>query len=161
MTLDPRRTAVLALHWQVNVIEPDGFFGGLLAAPVARSGVVSRAAAFHDAVRRVGVPVCFTRFTIPEGEGELVRNTAFMTAVADAQESFRPDAPGAALIEAMTVGAHDLVVDNQRLSGLAASPCRTGYGNWASTSCSSPASRRTSPWSRRHDTAPTWASPCT
>lgn len=122
MTLDPRRTAVLALHWQINVIEPDGFFGGLLAAPVARSGVVSRAAAFHDAVRRVGVPVCFTRFTIPEGEGELVRNTAFMTAVADAQESFRPDAPGAALIEAMTVGAHDLVVDNQRLSGLAASP---------------------------------------
>lgn len=122
MPLDPRRTAVLALHWQVNVIEPDGFFGGLLAGPVARSGVVARAAAFHDAVRRIGVPVFFTRFTIPEGEGELVRNTAFMTAVAGAAESFRPDAPGAALIEAMTVGAHDLVVDNQRLSGLAASP---------------------------------------
>ena len=122
MTLDPSRTAVLALHWQVNVIEPDGFFGGLLAAPVAASGVVGRAAAFHDAVRRVGVPVCFTRFTIPEGEGELVRNTGFMTAVADAQDSFRPDAPGAALSAQMTVGERDMVVDNQRLSGLAASP---------------------------------------
>ena len=31
MTLDPSRTAVLALHWQVNVIEPHGFFGGMLA----------------------------------------------------------------------------------------------------------------------------------
>lgn len=122
MTLDPTRTAVLALHWQVNVIEPDGFFGGMLAAPVAASGVVARASEFHDAVRRLGVGVFFTRFTIPEGEGQLVRNTGFMTAVGGAQESFRPDAPGAALIDAMTVGERDLVVDNQRLSGLAASP---------------------------------------
>lgn len=122
MTLDPSRTAVLALHWQVNVIEPEGFFGGLLAAPVARSGVVARAAAFHEAVRRTGVPVCFTRFTVPADEGELVRNTAFMTAVAGAAESFRPDAPGSALIAAMTVAEHDMVADNQRLSGLAASP---------------------------------------
>jgi len=122
MTLDPSRTAVLALHWQVNVIEPHGFFGGMLAAPIAASGVVARASAFHDAVRRLGVSVFFTRFTIPEGEGQLVRNTGFMHAVAGAQESFRPDAPGAALIDAMTVGERDLVVDNQRLSGLAASP---------------------------------------
>ena len=122
MTLDPTRTAVLALHWQVNVIEPHGFFGGMLAAPVAASGVVGRASAFHDAVRRLGVGVFFTRFTIPEGEGALVRNTGFMTAVAGAQESFRPDAPGAALVEAMTVGEGDMVVDNQRLSGLAATP---------------------------------------
>ena len=122
MTLDPSRTAVLALHWQVNVIEPHGFFGGMLAAPIAASGVVARASAFHDAVRRLGVAVFFTRFTIPEGEGQLVRNTVFMNAVAGAQESFRPDAPGAALIDAMTVGERDLVVDNQRLSGLAATP---------------------------------------
>ena len=122
MTLDPSRTAVLALHWQVNVIEPQGFFGGLLAAPVAASGVVERASAFHDAARRLGVGVFFTRFTIPEGEGQLVRNTGFMMAVGGAQDSFRPDAPGAALIDAMTVGERDLVVDNQRLSGLAATP---------------------------------------
>jgi biuret amidohydrolase len=122
VTLDPARTAVLALHWQVNVIEPDGFFGGMLAAPVAASGVVPRAAAFHDEVRALGVPVVFTRFTIPEGEGQLVRNTGFMQAVGAAQESFRPDAPGAALIGPMTVGERDMVVDNQRLSGLAASP---------------------------------------
>lgn len=122
MTLDPTRTAVLALHWQVNVIEPHGFFGGMLAEPVAASGVVARASAFHVAVRRLGMGVFFTRFTIPEGEGALVRNTGFMTAVAGAQESFRPDAPGAALVAAMTVGEADIVVDNQRLSGLAASP---------------------------------------
>lgn len=118
MTTDPRRAAVLALHWQVNVIKPEGFFGGMLAEPVARSGVVNRAVAFHDAARAAGVPVIFTRFTVPEGEGQLVRNTGFMTAVASMQEVFRPDTPGAQLIPEMA-GQADQVVDGQKLSGLA------------------------------------------
>lgn len=94
VTVDPRRAAVLALHWQVNVIKPEGFFGSLLSEPVARSGVVQRAARFHESVRAAGVPVIFTRFTVPVGEGGLVRNTEFMKAVGDAQEAFRPDAAG-------------------------------------------------------------------
>lgn len=121
MTLDARRTAVLGLHWQVNVIEPGGFFGAMLAEPVARSGVLERAGGFHDAARQAGLLVVLTRFTVPEGEGQLVRNTGFMSAVADAQESFRPQAPGAALVDRMTAQPGDVVVDNQRLSGLAAS----------------------------------------
>lgn len=110
--------AVLALHWQINVIEPEGFFGPMLAGPVAQSGVVDRAAAFHDAALAAGVPVIFTRFTVPEGEGELVRNTGFMQAVGDAQESFRPDADGAQIIPVMR-DQPTAVYDNQRLSGLA------------------------------------------
>jgi len=114
MDFHPQRAAVLALHWQVNVIKPEGFFGAMLGEPVARSGVVERAVRFHASA---GVPVFFTRFTIPEGEGELVRNTGFMRAVGDAQEAFRPDAPGAQLVPEMADGA--LTVDNQKLSGLA------------------------------------------
>jgi len=117
VTTDPRRAAVLALHWQVNVIKPEGFFGGMLAEPVARSGVVARAVAFHDGMRNAGVPVIFTRFTVPEDEGQLVRNTGFMTAVGDAQEAFRPDGPGARIIPEMA--GQGEAVDNQKLSGLA------------------------------------------
>jgi nicotinamidase-related amidase len=117
---NPGRAAVLALHWQVNVIKPEGFFGAMLADPVAASGVVPRAVRFHAAARAAGVPVVFTRFTVPVGEGGLVRNTGFMRAVGDAQEAFRPDSPGAALIgELLPLGAADRVVDNQKLSGLA------------------------------------------
>jgi biuret amidohydrolase len=114
------RAAVLALHWQVNVIKPEGFFGGMLSEPVARSGVVDRAARFHSAARGAGAELVFTRFTVPEKEGGLVRNTAFMRAVADAQKMFRPDAPGAQLIPEMAGLARDAhVADNQKLSGLA------------------------------------------
>ncbi|MEO3796681.1 cysteine hydrolase [Nonomuraea sp. B10E15] len=113
-------TAVLALHWQVNVIKPDGFFGGMLAEPVERSGVVGRAAAFHEAAMARGVPIVFTRFTVPDDEGALVRNTPFMRSVGDAQAAFRPDAAGTRIIQEMTAQAgQGAVVDNQRLSGLA------------------------------------------
>lgn len=112
--MNAQRAAVLALHWQVNVIKPEGFFGGLLAEPVASSGVVDRAVRFHETA---GLPIYFTRFTVPDGEGGLVRNTGFMRAVGDAQEAFRPDAPGAQLIPEMADGAR--TVDNQKLSGLA------------------------------------------
>lgn len=113
MTITPRRAAVLALHWQINVIKPEGFFGGMLAEPVASSGVVERAVRFHE---EADTAVYFTRFTIPEGEGQLVRNTGFMRMVADAQEAFRPDAPGSSVIPEMATGAR--TVDNQKLSGL-------------------------------------------
>jgi nicotinamidase-related amidase len=117
---EPRRAAVVALHWQVNVIKQEGFFGPMLAEPVARGGVVERAARFHEAVRDAGVPLLFTRFVIPPGEGDLVRNTAFMNAVGDAQEAFRPQAPGARLIQEMLPLAEEgRVFDNQKLSGLA------------------------------------------
>lgn len=63
--IDLGRSAVLALHWQVNVIKPEGFFGPMLSEPVARSGVVERAVRFHELARAAGVPVVFTRFTRP------------------------------------------------------------------------------------------------
>ena len=114
------RVAVLALHWQVNVIKPEGFFGGMLSEPVARSGVVERAVRFHSAARDAGAELIFTRFTVPEKEGGLVRNTGFMRAVADAQKVFRPDAPGTQLIPEMADLARDVhVADNQKLSGMA------------------------------------------
>jgi len=82
--------------------------------------VLGRARDFHTAARRAGVPLVFTRFTVPVGEGALVRNTGFMRAVADAQHAFRPDAAGAALVDDVGFDAgQDDVHDNQRLSGLA------------------------------------------
>ncbi len=122
MPLDSARTAVLALHWQVNVIESEGFFGPMLAEPVATSGVVHHATVFHAAAQQAGLPVVFTRFTIPVGEGGLVRNTGFMRSVAAAQTAFRPEAPGSQVIPAMADQAErGAVFDNQKLSGLAGS----------------------------------------
>jgi hypothetical protein len=58
----------------------------MLSAAVARSGVVTSAVRFHGSVRVAGLAVVFVRFTVPTGEGALVRNTELMKAVGDAQE---------------------------------------------------------------------------
>jgi nicotinamidase-related amidase len=48
------------------------------------------------------------------------RNTGFMRAVGDAQESFRPGAAGAQLIPEMSqLATNAYIADNQKLSGLA------------------------------------------
>lgn len=134
MRLDPRTCAVLALHWQVNVVRPEGFFGPMLAEPVASSGVVERAHSFHDAARSAGARLVFTRFTVPEDEGSLVRNTGFMQAVADAAEAFRPQAPGAAVVDDVGFDeASDTVVDNQRLSAFAGSDLAQRLEQWGVT----------------------------
>lgn len=134
MRLDPRSTAVLALHWQVNVVRPEGFFGSMLAGPVSASGVVARARRFHVAARAAGVRLVFTRFTVPDDEGALVRNTGFMQAVADAAESFRPDAPGAAIVDDVGFDvASDVVADNQRLSALAGCDLPDRLQEWGIT----------------------------
>ncbi|MBB3036858.1 cysteine hydrolase [Hoyosella altamirensis] len=122
MTFEAQRTALLGLHWQVNVIKPEGFFGPMLAEPVASSGVVDRAVAFHQAISEIGIPLVFTRFTIPEDEGLLVRNTGFMSAVGSAQSAFRPDSAGCQVIPEMAdLAAQQHISDNQKLSGLAGS----------------------------------------
>lgn len=124
--IEARRTAVLALHWQVNVVRPQGFFGAMLAGPVAESGVEARAHDLHVGAREAGAGLVFTRFTVPDDEGALVRNTAFMRAVGDAQHAFRPDADGAALVPDVGYDpSTDHVSDNQRLSGLAGCPLPT------------------------------------
>ncbi|MFF0528084.1 cysteine hydrolase [Nocardia amikacinitolerans] len=120
MAIPRIRAAVLALHWQVNIVRPEGFFGPMLAGPVAASGVVPRAVDFHDAAAEADLPVIFTRFTIPVGEGALVRNTGFMRSVGAAQTEFRPESPGAQVITEMK-DQPSAVHDNQKLSGLAGS----------------------------------------
>ncbi|RZQ61521.1 cysteine hydrolase [Amycolatopsis suaedae] len=118
MSISPHRAAVLALHWQHNVIEPGGFFGPLLAEPVARDGVVGRATRFHQRMSEAGVPLVFTRFTVPDDGGALVGNTAFMRSVEAGRAAFHPDGTGSRIIEPMD-GTATRVVDNQKLSGLA------------------------------------------
>jgi hypothetical protein len=48
MKVYTRRAAALALPWQVNTINPEGFIGTLLADSLQHSGVVSRAVELYQ-----------------------------------------------------------------------------------------------------------------
>lgn len=120
MDIELASTAVMGLHWQRNVVEPEGFFGAWFAEPVARSGIIERTARVFGAARSAGIPVVYTCFVVPPGGGQIVRNTAVMAQVAES-EQFRPDSPTVAIIDELAPRDGDWVVDNQKLSGLAGS----------------------------------------
>lgn len=120
MDIESAGTAVMGLHWQRNVVKPEGFFGAWFAEPVARSGVFERTRRVFEAARSVGMPVVYTRFVVPPGGGQIVRNTATMAQVAES-EQFRPESPTVAIIDELAPHDGDWVIDNQKLSGLAGS----------------------------------------
>lgn len=120
MELDLDHSAVMGLHWQRNVVKPEGFFGAWFADPVAGSGVIERTARVIAAARDAGIPVVYTRFVVPSDDGQLVRNTPVMAQVAES-EQFRPESPTVAIIDELAPGDGDWVIDNQKLSGLAGS----------------------------------------
>jgi biuret amidohydrolase len=120
MRLTASATAVLSLHWQVNVIRPEGLFGSRYAAAVQAAGVVALVRGVHSAARRAGVLVVYTRFTVPADGGRLVPNTPIMRQIAG-DPAMLPEAPGSQLVPELAAGPADLVVDNQKLSGLAGS----------------------------------------
>jgi len=101
LTIDPARTAVLAIDTHRGHLDPE-----IATMPVAAeiaSDVVEAAARLLRAVRAAGVP---TAFLVMEnrtvgGRSEYLRNP-FWRAVEDARESLTPDLPS-------TISGHNLV----------------------------------------------------
>jgi biuret amidohydrolase len=67
VNIDPTRAAVLALHFERDIVEPGGTFGGLLADGVARRGVLARTAGVLEAARVAGLLVVHGRVSYPAG----------------------------------------------------------------------------------------------
>jgi nicotinamidase-related amidase len=55
--LDPRRTAILAIHWQKGIIKPDDPFGSVFAPMVAEQGTLPRVQRLCEAGRAAGALV--------------------------------------------------------------------------------------------------------
>ena len=61
MELDPRTTAVVAVHCQGDVVGPHGAFADFFHQQVTERQIIDRGAGVNDAVRRAGGTVVYTR----------------------------------------------------------------------------------------------------
>lgn len=79
--LDATKTAVVAMHWQRDIVESSPF--GQMFSPIVReTGVVQRTAQVLKAARAAGAPVIYTNIEFKPGHEGLPRNNAlFNTAV--------------------------------------------------------------------------------
>lgn len=113
--LVPARTALLAVHWQNDVIAPDGAFGPIFGRRVAALGLVERAARVFAAARAAGVTLVYVNVAYAPGHGEVVQNNAlFRTSVE--RHAFVRGSWGAQVVGALAPQPGDLVVEHGRIS---------------------------------------------
>jgi biuret amidohydrolase len=113
--MDPKRTAVLGVHWQVDVIAPDGVFGHIFAPVVSASGVVPRTAAVFDAARRAGALVIYVNVRYGPGYVGLARNNALFNTVVE-KNGFIRGTPGVEVVADLKPQDADAVVEHSRIS---------------------------------------------
>jgi nicotinamidase-related amidase len=113
--LDPERTAVLAMHWQRDVVAEDGAFGKVFAEAVRKDGVIERTARFLAAAREIGCSIIYINIVYrPRYEGVIVNNPLFRTAVQS--EGFIQGTRGVEVISDLQPTSRDLVVEHARSS---------------------------------------------
>jgi len=116
VTLDPRRTAVIAVHLQNDVVGADGAFSPFFRAEAERAGVVPAAARLLDTARAAGATVVYTRVAWEPGYADLVANSPLLGMVTQ-QKCLVDGTHGAAIIDELTPQPGDLVVTHQRIGG--------------------------------------------
>jgi nicotinamidase-related amidase len=114
--LDPRRTAVVNVHWQPDVVSRDGAFGPYFGEQVVRHGVVAKAAETIGAVRQAGGMVVYTRAVFRPGYPDLVANTPGHTLVGELG-AFQEDSPKSGIIDELAPRPGDIVIRHVRLTG--------------------------------------------
>jgi nicotinamidase-related amidase len=80
--LSPDNTAVLAIHWQNDIVQPTGAFGPIFAESVRQTGALANAVRAVRGARRLGIPV-FHVLAAYDGNfrGHIANNALFRTVV--------------------------------------------------------------------------------
>jgi nicotinamidase-related amidase len=117
-SFDPRTTAIVAVHFQNDIVGPDGAFAGFFRAEVERTGVLDTASRLLDGARAAGVPVIYTRVAWKSDYSDLNANSALLGMVAQTQ-CLQDGSEGAAITDEVTPKDGDRIVTHQRVGGFA------------------------------------------
>lgn len=109
-------TAVVGVHWQHEVVSPDGVFGPFFADQVARHGVAANAARVAAAARAAGGLVIFTRVAYRPGYPDLIANTPSFVMIRE-RGAFLEGDPKTRIVEDVARQPGDVVVTSTRLGG--------------------------------------------
>ncbi|WP_308817230.1 cysteine hydrolase family protein [Pseudonocardia alni] len=120
MSFDPQRTAVIAVHFQNDIVGPDGAFAGFFRAEVERTGVIASAARLLAGARDAGATVIYTRVAWQPGHTDLDANSPLLGMVAQTQ-CLQDGSAGAAIVDEVAPQDGDGVVTHKRVGGFAGS----------------------------------------
>jgi nicotinamidase-related amidase len=115
-TIDPTRTALVAVHVQNDIVGPDGAFAPFFRAEIDRVGTLATAARLLEAARAAGVPVVYTRVAWRPDYSDLHANSPLLNIVIQ-QNCLVDGTPGAAITDELAPQDTDRVVTHQRVGG--------------------------------------------
>jgi nicotinamidase-related amidase len=113
--VEPQRTAVLAVHWQVDAVKADGAFGPIFARTVEEAGVIPRTARVLAAARAARSPVIYVNVCFWPGHTDLVRNNALFNTVWE-KKGFVRGTRGVEVIPELAPQPGDYVIEHSRIS---------------------------------------------
>lgn len=120
MELDTSTTALLACHFENDVVGPNGAFAPFFRAEIEQRGVIDAARRLIDGAHRSGTRVVYTRVAFQEGHRDLVPNIPLLGVVAQ-QGSLLDGTSGAEIIDELKPAGDDWVTTNPKVSAFAAS----------------------------------------
>lgn len=116
MSFDPKRTAVVAVHAQNDIVGPDGAFAGFFRAEIDRTGVLGTIGRVLDGARAAGATVVYTRVAFAPGHTDLNPNSPLLGMVAQTK-CLEDGSAGAAIADELTPHDSDTVVTHNRVGG--------------------------------------------
>jgi nicotinamidase-related amidase len=111
MNLDPSSTAVLALHFQRDVVAPEGALSAELAPQVGARGVIPRTAELLAAARKAGVRVVYVRVAFAPGHEGLDTSVPLFAACAEL-DALVAGTPGAEIVAPLAPAEGEAVVEH-------------------------------------------------
>ncbi|MFF4116281.1 cysteine hydrolase family protein [Streptomyces sp. NPDC001714] len=113
---DPARTAVINIHWQYDIVKPEGAFGPFFAEGVQRHGVIAKNQLLARAARAAGASVIHIRTAFRPGYGDLIINCPLL-ALVEERKALVDGTRGADHIEELSPEPGELVITHTRLTG--------------------------------------------
>jgi nicotinamidase-related amidase len=118
MELDPRTTAVVAVHCQGDVVGPTGAFADFFHQQVSERRVIDQIAALIAAAREAGAPVVYTRVAWKPDFSDLAVNSPLLGIVAQSR-CLKEGSELAEIVEPLKPHDDDIVLTHQRIGAFA------------------------------------------
>jgi nicotinamidase-related amidase len=115
VNITPSKTAVLALHFERDVVAPDGPFGAIFNPMAVETGVFEHTAAVLDAARAAGATVVYARVLFPEGHPGLVPSSPLYAMVLE-NNALVAGSPGVEIIDELAPHDDDVIIDHEGMS---------------------------------------------
>lgn len=115
--LDPKRTAILGVHWQEDVVGVrGGDLGDVFAAHVKKTNIIPRSVELFNAARAAGAMIVFINVAFwPEHKG-VIRNNGLFNAVTQRKTSFIRGSKGVEVLPEFALQPTDYVIEHSRIS---------------------------------------------